>query len=35
MASAALSIGELLRGVKGMVGKADYTTLVLMRLDQV
>jgi hypothetical protein len=34
MASAALSIDELLRWVKGTVGKVDYTVPVQMRLDQ-
>lgn len=34
MASDALSIGELLRGVKGMVGKADYTAVVPTHPDQ-
>jgi hypothetical protein len=34
MASTALSIGKLLRRVKGMVGNADYTTPIPMRPDQ-
>lgn len=34
MASATLSTDELLQWVKGMVGKADYTVPVLMRLEQ-
>lgn len=34
MASIALSIGELLQRVNGMVGNADYTTPILMRPDQ-
>jgi hypothetical protein len=34
MASAALSTDELLQRVKGMVGKADYTTVVSMHPGQ-
>jgi hypothetical protein len=34
MSSAALSTDELLRWVKGTVGKADYTAIVLMHPDQ-
>lgn len=35
MASAALSTDKLLRRVKAMVGKADYTAPVLMRPNRV
>jgi hypothetical protein len=34
MASTALSTDELLRWVKGTVGKADYSVVVLMRPKQ-
>jgi hypothetical protein len=34
MASAALSTDEVLRRVKGTVGKADYSAVVPMRAEQ-